>query len=122
MLVSNSEHTGSNFIVRPVSSSGASTIIENTGGGALGYQPKRRNVGIGTTSPWAKLSIAEALPPHHSALFRELVHADRHHDCLPHHSQGMWGLGRRVLPSRLHIVGDGTTTIRLGSSLATGDV
>lgn len=52
------EHTGSNFIVRPVSSGGNSTIIENTGGGAIAINPSGGNVGIGTTTINEKLTIA----------------------------------------------------------------
>jgi hypothetical protein len=51
------EHTGSNFIVRPVSAGGTSTIIENTGGGALAINPTMGNVGIGSTSPQAALDV-----------------------------------------------------------------
>jgi hypothetical protein len=51
------EHTGSNFIVRPVSSGGTSTIIENTGGGSLSINPGSGNVGIGSTAAGAKLEV-----------------------------------------------------------------
>lgn len=52
------EHTGSNFIVRPVSSGGNSTVVENTGGGAIAINPNGGNVGIGTTTINEKLTIA----------------------------------------------------------------
>ena len=117
------EHTGSNFIVRPVSSSGASTIIENTGGGALVINPNGGNVGIGTTSPWAKLSIAGSSAAPTTPLFSVSSSTPTGTTTVFHiTSQGNVGIGTTSPTSRLHIVGDGTTTIRLGSSLATGDV
>jgi hypothetical protein len=42
------EHRGSNFIVRPESSGGNATVIENTGGGALFINPGGAKVSIGT--------------------------------------------------------------------------
>lgn len=47
------EHHGSNFSVRPLSSGGNSTVIENTGGGALLINPGTGNVGIGTVDAGA---------------------------------------------------------------------
>ena len=52
------EHNGSNFIVRPVSAGGNSSIIENTGGGSLIINPAGGNVGIGTSSPTEKLTVS----------------------------------------------------------------
>ena len=54
------EHQGSNFIVRPLSAGGTSTVIENTGGeAALIINPTIGNVGIGTVGvPSAKLDVA----------------------------------------------------------------
>jgi len=51
------EHIGSNFIVRPASSGGSSTVIENTGGGGLLINPNGGNVGIGTNTPRGKLDV-----------------------------------------------------------------
>ncbi|MBD2094082.1 hypothetical protein H6F90_02800 [Trichocoleus sp. FACHB-591] len=51
------EHIGSNFIVRPLTAGGTSSVIENTGGGALVINPKAGNVGIGAGDPKAKLTI-----------------------------------------------------------------
>ncbi|HBE60665.1 MAG TPA: hypothetical protein DDW56_25025, partial [Cyanobacteria bacterium UBA11366] len=51
------EHNGSNFIVRPLSAGGNSSIIENTGGGSLIINPTGGNVGIGTTTPNRTLTI-----------------------------------------------------------------
>ncbi|HEX8845926.1 MAG TPA: tail fiber domain-containing protein [Pyrinomonadaceae bacterium] len=53
------DHNGSNFIVRPLSGGGNSTVIENTGGGALLINPGGGNVGIGTgtTNPAIKLHV-----------------------------------------------------------------
>lgn len=55
------EHRGSNFIVRPLSAGANSTIIENTGGGALFINPNGGNVSIGsgTRAPSAKLDVAD---------------------------------------------------------------
>lgn len=52
------EHIGSNFIVRPLTAGGTSSVIENTGSGALVINPSGNNVGIGTTAPNARLEIA----------------------------------------------------------------
>jgi Chaperone of endosialidase len=51
------EHNGSNFIVRPVSAGGTSSVIENTGGGSLSINPNGGNVGIGTTDPKQQLVV-----------------------------------------------------------------
>jgi hypothetical protein len=52
------DHSGSNFIVRPLTEGGTSTIIENTGGGALVINPTSGNVGIGgAPATSAKLDI-----------------------------------------------------------------
>jgi ribosomal protein L24E len=56
------EHGGSNFIVRPVSAGSTSTIIENTGGGSLIINPSGGTIGIGTSSPAAKLEIETSQP------------------------------------------------------------
>jgi hypothetical protein len=50
------EHNGSNFIVRPASAGGNSSVIENTGG-FLSINPNGGNVGIGTVNPQASLEI-----------------------------------------------------------------
>ncbi|WP_445633109.1 hypothetical protein NSTC745_04728 [Nostoc sp. DSM 114161] len=55
------EHNGSNFIVRPFSAGGNSSVIENTGGGSLIVNPSGGNLGIGTTSPGAKLDVNGSL-------------------------------------------------------------
>lgn len=52
------EHTGSNFVVRPVSSGGNSIVVENTGGGSFNINPSGGNVAIGTNSPIYKLDVA----------------------------------------------------------------
>ncbi len=51
------EHRGSNLIVRPTSAGGTSTIVENTSGGDLVFNPSYGNVGIGTSSPTSKLDV-----------------------------------------------------------------
>lgn len=52
------EHTGSNFVVRPVSSGGNSIVVENTGGGSFNINPSGGNVAIGTNTPTYKLDVA----------------------------------------------------------------
>jgi hypothetical protein len=44
------EHNGSNFIVRPFSAGGTSSVIENTASGSLLINPNGGKVGIGTKS------------------------------------------------------------------------
>ncbi|MCU0541071.1 MAG: tail fiber domain-containing protein [Oscillatoriaceae cyanobacterium Prado104] len=51
------EHNGSNFIVRPLSAGGTSSVIENTGGGSLIVNPNGGKVGIGTTTPAGTLDV-----------------------------------------------------------------
>jgi|GEM_PF-6928722 len=51
------EHNGSNFIVRPLAASSNSTVVENTGGGSLLLNPAGGSVGVGTTSPDARLDV-----------------------------------------------------------------
>jgi hypothetical protein len=51
------EHRGSNFIVRPLDAGSTSTVIENTGGGALAINPRMGNVSIGTNTPVSRLHV-----------------------------------------------------------------
>lgn len=51
------EHRGSNFIVRPLSDGSTTSIIENTGGGALLINPSGARVGINMSSPRSSLHV-----------------------------------------------------------------
>lgn len=61
------EHGGSNFVVRPLSSGGTSTVIENTGGGSLIVNPLGGNVGIGVTDPEQKLGVGGSIQCEYSS-------------------------------------------------------
>lgn len=53
------EHIGSNLIVRPLSAGGNSSVVENTGGGALLINPSgAANVGIGSNEATNRLHVS----------------------------------------------------------------
>ncbi|MBD2080296.1 tail fiber protein [Leptolyngbya sp. FACHB-17] len=52
------EHIGSNLVVRPLSAGGNSSVVENTGGGALLINPSGANVGIGSNEATNRLHVS----------------------------------------------------------------
>ncbi|MCU0550518.1 MAG: tail fiber protein [Leptolyngbya sp. Prado105] len=52
------EHNGSNLVVRPLSAGGNSSVVENTGGGALLINPSGANVGIGSNEATNRLHVS----------------------------------------------------------------